>query len=60
MSGLLIGRKQFADIASSILSSASLGMSLLRSPFASLLLAKSFHQPARTNVVRAPAEPPQG
>jgi hypothetical protein len=60
MTGLLIGRRQLAGVVSSILSTASLGMSLLRSPLASLMLAKSFRQPARTDVASAPAELPQG
>jgi hypothetical protein len=48
--GLLIGRRQFANVAGSIASAATLGMSLIRSPLASILLASSLRPPARTDV----------
>jgi hypothetical protein len=60
VAGLLAGRRSFASVASSILSTASLGMSLMRSPLASLLMAKSLDQHARTEVIKDPLVPPQG
>jgi hypothetical protein len=60
LSGLLLGRRQFASVASSIVSTANLGISLMRSSLASILLAKSIQEPARTTAEAETSAGPQG